>query len=972
MNDFENISDVTMGEEKILNNRYKLRNKIGEGSYGVVYKALDTKNKNNLVAIKQVSKARINCNPYLIEALKKELSIMRLVSEQNSVKLIEDFETKDHYNLVMELCDSDLDMELKKCFKANKRGFKELEIYAIMNQFNKIFLKMQKEHVIHRDLKLKNIMITYNENIDIIKFIIKLSDFGFSKVMNEDDVTGTNLGSPATKAPEIMIGKDYNSKADLWSIGVILYQLFFDRLPFPARNARELKEVIFSSDGVKLPKDINNPMSEICFNLIDSLLQKEPKKRIDFDKYFNHEFFSEKHKEELIKNTYKIKKIENNNEINPKMVNKEKEKENKNKKKDNKNDINKKNNENCLDFEKRFIKLLKIKDYNNEYNLYKAKDILYDKIVYIKEISRSIIDNNVRNKKIFEKEIQLLKTLKRKKFTEFIDLIETDSYYNIIIEYFSGNNLHNFINSRPYLSESLVILIFKQLKTSLIELNEKNIVLDFISPKNFAFTFYQNDTNFEIKFFDYGLSAIFYEEKYIKNYLLEEAELGSVNDSSINILNLGISVYKMLFGEEPLIKKNDDNEIKIKGKFKSEYKENLKNFLSRCIKKEKRYKWEEFFYDDFLNSNLVIPKSFDNLEKSLPLIKDEQIEKIIEIIIKKLNFIINYFDKILDDKEHFLDSEIYTKFYGDVITFLLFCKIECKTIKKFLEINTDVSVSKIDRTNQEIHLLKIYLNKNSKDNNKYNYSYINFLDENKNNINYLYNKENPTFELYSKVFYEIEKKIELICNKFIGNNTTNTIKSNGTNFERSTSHSDEIASPYNSVINTLNEKALSDDLKSEKDTKIPPQEGNLDKLFMNCFENGNKFYCSEEKEKAIDELNIAKYIAEYIIFLKLILGNKEIQIPFDKVIEENNYNQENNNNNITNENDYVIFATFIGGKIKLLKEKGILGYNNNDSTENLNDYDEPKIENIKIYDTIINFYPKIIQFIDEIKKEKNN
>ena len=114
MNDFENISDISLDGFPLLNKRYKLIKKIGEGSYGVVYKAADKNNNDSLVAIKQISKIRINSNPYLIEALQRELYIMRLLSDKNSVKLIEDFETEDNYNLVMELCDSDLDIELKK------------------------------------------------------------------------------------------------------------------------------------------------------------------------------------------------------------------------------------------------------------------------------------------------------------------------------------------------------------------------------------------------------------------------------------------------------------------------------------------------------------------------------------------------------------------------------------------------------------------------------------------------------------------------------------------------------------------------------------------------------------------------------------------------------------------------------------------------------------------------------------------
>jgi len=986
MNDFENISSISFEEDYLLNKRYKIEKKIGEGSYGIVYKAKDTKNNNNLVAIKQVSKYRINSSSYLIEALQKELSIMRLLSkksDEHCVNLLEDFETDEYYNFVMELCDSDLDVELKKHIKINNTGFNELEVYEIMKQFNSIFKIMQNEHIIHRDLKLKNIMIkkinnnkNENENVDI-GFIIKLSDFGFSKVMNEDEITGTNLGSPVTKAPEIMDGKEYNAKADLWSVGVIMYQLFYNKLPFPANNARELKIAIFNSNGVVKPQDSNNDMSEICFNLIDNLLQKYPQERIDFDNYFNHNFFSEEHKNELIEKFRKIKKENNNIEKNYTTKNEEKININNN----NLNNINLKDNiinenindyniEYNMDYEKRYKKILKIKEYDLGYNLYKGKDLSDDKYIYIKEISRSIIDNNARNKRIFEKEIKLLSILKGEKFPEKKDIFKTNDNYYIIIEYFSGNSLYNFINKYKNLDESLVYLILNQLKKSLLKLSEKNIILEFISPKNFAFKYYQNETNFEIKFFDYGLNSIFFEEKYIKYYLLEEAELGYVNDSSINILSIGLIVYKMLFGEEALIKKNGDYEVKIKGKIKSEYPENLKNFLSRCIKKEKRYNWEEFYYDDFLNFNLVGSKSSTNLDKKRePLIKDEKIEKIFEIIINKINYIISYFDKQLDDKENFLDSDIYNNYYEEIITFILFCKLECQTILKFLEFdpNDNSKSSKNDESDKEIHLLKIYLNKKNKDSNKYDYSYINFVNENKNNIIFLYNKENPTFELYNNIFNEIKEKIEIIYNKFIGiNNINNSNKVN--DLERTNSSTDELTKTLSpNLNNNTHEKTLIDnlDLKDEKDTKLA-KEGNLDKLFMKYFENGSLFYSLEERDKAIEDLKISKYIAEYIIFLRIILGNKDNTLNFEKITLDIN----ENNSKETNEKDIAIFATFIGGKIKILKEKGILG-NNDGSNDNLNDYNDPKIENIKIYDTMINFYPRIIQFIKEIEKENH-
>ena len=416
MNDFENISAITNDGYPLLNKRYKLEKKIGEGSYGVVYKASDTKNNNSLVAIKQISKMRINSNAYLIEALQKELYIMRLLSDRNSVKLIEDFETNEHYNLVMELCDSDLDLELKKQKSKTKSGFNEIQVQTIMNQFNMIFKKMQKERVIHRDLKLKNIMIKYDKNVEEIGFILKLSDFGFSKVMNEGDITGTNLGSPATKAPEIMVGGEYNAKADLWSVGVIMYQLFFDALPFPARTVKELKEAIFRSKGVRLPIGKEDSMTQTCFDLIDQLLQKDPKKRIDFNDYFNHKFFSEEHKKFLInqiknkeKNVKVVSKIVDDEDI----IEEDKSEENSDSNTETYKNINKiiiknlndKNYNNIIDFEKRFIKIITVKENKLGYKLYKAKDTTNDKYVFIKEIKKSFIDNNPVYKKILSKEI---------------------------------------------------------------------------------------------------------------------------------------------------------------------------------------------------------------------------------------------------------------------------------------------------------------------------------------------------------------------------------------------------------------------------------------------------------------------------------------------------------------------------------------------------------------------------------------
>ena len=122
------------------------------------------------------------------------------------------------------------------------------------------------------------------------------------------------------------------------------------------------------------------------------------------------------------------------------------------------------------------------------------------------------------------------------------------------------------------------------------------------------------------------------------------------------------------------------------------------------------------------------------------------------------------------------------------------------------------------------------------------------------------------------------------------------------------------------------------------------REGNIDKLFLKIFENVIFNYTLGKKDKIIGELNATKYLIEYIIFMKAILGNVSQKVNVDKIFE-----------NKDGDNDTVLFCTFIGGKLNLLKEKRIL--NNNKSEEEL------KGE----YNKMIKFYEKIDKLIKKIK-----
>jgi len=117
----------------------------------------------------------------------------------------------------------------------------------------------------HRDFKLPNILLHDG--------IVKIADFGFSKILGEDQCAKTMLGSPLNMAPEVLGGKKYSSKADIWSIGVCFYEMLFGRPPYSAKNLMELLKKI-KSTPVYFPS--RYPVDDCVKDVLKKMLQLDP------------------------------------------------------------------------------------------------------------------------------------------------------------------------------------------------------------------------------------------------------------------------------------------------------------------------------------------------------------------------------------------------------------------------------------------------------------------------------------------------------------------------------------------------------------------------------------------------------------------------------------------------------------------------------------------------------------------------
>ena len=198
---------------------YEIIEPIDSGAYGYVYKGRE-KSTKELRAIKVISLEKIKDNllsQYGTNEIEEQLNLcingfieefnnMKICSNNNnnSVKCYEYFNNKDNFVIIMELCDQNLSQLLKQRFINEKKGFNPEEIYEIMNQLNNTFKIMKKNNIIHRDLKLENILIKYNDK-EHKKYTIKLTDYGCSKRLKSLSMNcNTYLGTLVYMAPEIL------------------------------------------------------------------------------------------------------------------------------------------------------------------------------------------------------------------------------------------------------------------------------------------------------------------------------------------------------------------------------------------------------------------------------------------------------------------------------------------------------------------------------------------------------------------------------------------------------------------------------------------------------------------------------------------------------------------------------------------------------------------------------------------------
>jgi len=253
--------------------RYIVLELIGEGSFGKVYKGR-RKFCGQVVALKFIPTGGRSDRD--LQALRQEIEILRTLQHENIVLMLDYFETESEIIVVTEYAQGELFEVLE-----DDRSLPEEEVRIIARQLVQALYYLHSNRVIHRDMKPQNVLLGAGSRV-------MLCDFGFARAMSQHTTVLTSIkGTPLYMSPELVQEQPYDHRADLWSLGIILFELFAGQPPFYTNNIYTLISLIVQQE-VQFPPQ----MSPSFRSFLSGLLRKNPEHRLGWPHLLQHPFIA--------------------------------------------------------------------------------------------------------------------------------------------------------------------------------------------------------------------------------------------------------------------------------------------------------------------------------------------------------------------------------------------------------------------------------------------------------------------------------------------------------------------------------------------------------------------------------------------------------------------------------------------------------------------------------------------------------
>ncbi|XP_030514925.2 phosphoenolpyruvate carboxylase kinase 2-like [Rhodamnia argentea] len=266
-----------------LTRDYRICEEIGRGRFGVVRRCepLDPSAAPSSLAVKSIDKSAVSGDDLDSHCLLTEPKVLSLLSPHpNLLRFHSAYEDSSHLHLVLDLCDSP---DLHRAV-ASTGSLPELDAARILAQLMSAVAHCHRHGVIHRDIKPDNILFDSRGRL-------RLADFGSAEVIGGDQAAAAALrglvGTPYYVAPEVVAGKEYGDKVDVWSAGVVLYVMLAGFPPFTGESAAEIFGAVLRAN-LRFPPRVFRTVSPAAKDLLKKMLCRDASRRLSADQVLSH------------------------------------------------------------------------------------------------------------------------------------------------------------------------------------------------------------------------------------------------------------------------------------------------------------------------------------------------------------------------------------------------------------------------------------------------------------------------------------------------------------------------------------------------------------------------------------------------------------------------------------------------------------------------------------------------------------
>ena len=232
--------------------RYEVVKQLGEGSFGVVNLAKDLENEDRYVVIKTIQNYGQD-----MEQEKQEAILLSKLNHPNVIQYYDSFlSSESKLCIVLEYADGN---DLSKYISRKK--LPEKKILSIFSQIIFGLAYIHSQNILHRDIKTENILVFKNG-------MIKIGDFGISRILSDGELAQSIVGSPYFMAPELFGQSPYSYPADIWAAGCVLYQLMTHKYPFQARSREELMIRVLNGNNPAIPRRFSKELTDLFLQML--------------------------------------------------------------------------------------------------------------------------------------------------------------------------------------------------------------------------------------------------------------------------------------------------------------------------------------------------------------------------------------------------------------------------------------------------------------------------------------------------------------------------------------------------------------------------------------------------------------------------------------------------------------------------------------------------------------------------------